>query len=94
MATWRIVKEEYVRKRPQWMVCFLVKLCPEVYQARKTLEEARAVLLVISQLVKDLHILERKRRTLMEQDEDSIMLMSGMKRPFIRFFIKQDNSMD
>lgn len=91
MATWRIVKEEYVRKRPQWMVCFLVKLCPEAYQAKETLEEARAGLLGISQLVQDLNILERKRRTLMEQDDDSITLTSGMHRPFIRFFIKQDN---
>lgn len=91
MATWRIVKEEYVRKRPQWMVCFLVKLCPEVYQTKETLEEARAGLLGISQLVQDLNILERKRRTLMEQDDDSITLTSGMHRPFIRFFIKQDN---
>ena len=91
MATWRIVKEEYVRKRPQWMVCFLVRLRPEMYQARETLEEARAVLLGISRLVNDLGILQRKRRTVMEQDDDSITLLSGMNRPFIRFFIKQDN---
>ena len=91
MATWRIVKEEYVRKRPQWMVCFLVKLCPEVYQAKETLEVARTELLGISQLVQNLHIQERKRRTLMEQDDDSITLMSGMHRPFIRFFIMQNN---
>ena len=89
METWKVVKTEYVRKRPKWLVRFLIMLSPEVYLAKDSLEEGRATLLGIKQIIADTHLLEERTRMHYHEDDDSIVLSSAKDRPFIRFSVEQ-----
>lgn len=81
------MKKELVRKRPEWLVQFLMRLSPDVYEAKDRLVDARRQLQTIVSTITDSHLLEFKTKLHLLKSTDSVEIRTEKERTIVRFFI-------
>lgn len=61
MQVYKVIKTEHVRKRPKWLMRFLIKIPTELYEETTSTETAAGNLRAIGQLVLDSGVLKSAR---------------------------------
>lgn len=84
---YKVLKKEFVKRRPKWLVRFLMTLPSQIYAAKVSVSEARQSLLYIRQIIDDTQLMTVKSRCHLQIDDDSIVISSAKFNPFIRFYI-------
>ena len=84
---YKVMKKELVRKRPEWLVQFLMRLSPDVYEAKDRLVDARRQLQTIVSTITDSHLLEFKTKLHLLKSTDSVEIRTEKDRTIVRFFI-------
>lgn len=84
---YKVMKKELVRKRPEWLVQFLMRLSPDVYEAKDRLVDARRQLQTIVSTITDSHLLEFKTKLHLLKSTDSVEIRTEKERTIVRFFI-------
>ncbi len=84
---YKLVKKEYVRQRPKWLIRLLLLIPTRVYEICDTLDDVRAHLLVISETIRNMNLLEMNKKLHLESDEFSISIKSKKDRTHVKFII-------
>lgn len=87
----RVIRKEYISKRPKWLTSFLLDVTPSVYERRETFEEARQNLILITEIVKDCDIIKHNHKLAIETNENEIVIKSRKGNIFLKFIIQQFN---
>ena len=61
MQVYKVIKTEHVRKRPKWLMRFLIKIPTELYEETTSTETAAGNLRAIGQFVLDSGVLEKRK---------------------------------
>ena len=82
---WKIDRREFVRKRPDWMIAFLMKLGPEFYEIQSSREEACRLLEQIKERLDKTGVVDRRSRLVLKYGEGELSIVNPKDHPFIRF---------
>jgi len=74
MQVYKVIKTEHVRKRPKWLMRFLIKI---------------PTLRAIGQLVLDSGVLEKRKGLQLQQRDDVVSIHSSRGRMYVRFSISE-----
>ncbi len=89
MQVYKVIKTEHVRKRPKWLMRFLIKIPIELYEETTSTETAAGNLRAIGQLVLDSGVLEKRKGLQLQQRDDVVSIHSSRGRMYVRFSISE-----
>lgn len=84
---YKVLKKEFVKRRPKWLVRFLMLLPSQIYAAKASVSEARQSLLYIRRIIDETQLMAVKCRCHLHVDDDNIIISSAKFNPFIHFYI-------
>jgi len=86
---YKVIKTEHVRKRPKWLMRFLIKIPAELYEETTSTGTAMSNLHAIGQLVLDSGVLEKRKGLQLQQHDDVVSIHSSRGRMYVRFSISE-----
>ena len=74
MQVYKVIKTEHVRKRPKWLMRFLIKIPTELYEETTSLDSG---------------VLEKRKGLQLQQRDDVVSIHSSRGRMYVRFSISE-----
>ena len=76
---YRVIMQEIVRRRPKWLIRFLLSLSP-VSEAKKSIED-------IARTIDETQLKIRKSRLHIIEESERISILSAKAYPYVHFYI-------
>lgn len=89
---YKVLRQELVQRRPDWLVFFLFRVSPAVYNIHDTYAAAQDSLQSIKSVLETSRLLDKKSRLRLYSDGDTLEIKSNKDRTFIRFQIDRNYS--
>ena len=87
---YKVMKREFVRQRPKWLVHLLFAIPAQVYEACDTQDEVEARFQDIYKGIEEVKLFERNQKLHLKVLDDGISINSNKDRPYIKFTINNN----
>lgn len=84
---YKILKKEFIKKRPKWLVSFLFHLSPAVYNIHDSLTSAKRSIMNIKNTFENLHVTDKRPNLHLIVTDDILEIRYRNEQPIIRFNI-------
>ena len=85
---YKVVRQEHLRKRPDWLVRFLLSYRPAIYEVQDTLQKARVRLRYIRLKLRQTEMF-RNGKILYREEGDSFIVSTNKGQQCVTFLIKE-----
>lgn len=87
---YKVMKREFYKHRPKWLVRFLMTLPDEIYLVKGSLQQAQASLQNIVDIIDYTDLMAEKFRCCLYVDNDHVIITSEKHNPLVGFYIDKD----
>ena len=89
---YRVIMQEIVRRRPKWLIRFLLSLSPDIYDSKQSFNDAKKSIADIARTIDERTIDEtqlkiRKSRLHIIEESERISILSAKAYPYVHFYI-------
>ena len=87
---YKVMKKEFVRLRPKWLVRLLWEIPAKTYEACDTREEVQARFQAIHEAIEKVKLFERNQKLHLKVLDDGLSINSNKDRTYIKFTINNN----
>lgn len=84
---YRVTMQEIVRRRPKWLIRFLLSLSPDIYDSKQSFSEAKKSIEDIAKTIDETELKIRKSRLHIIEESERISILSAKAYPYVHFYI-------
>lgn len=85
---YKVVRQEHLRKRPDWLVRFLLSYRPAIYEVQDTLQKARVRLRYIRLKLRQTEMF-RTGKIRYQEEDDGFVVSTNKGQQCVTFLIKE-----
>ena len=85
----RVVRKEFLKKRPDWLVSFLLSVSPTVYRGKAKVDDARKMLLRVKESMNTFGIQGYKNKLAIEETSNSLIIANNKGKYYISFKVQK-----
>ena len=92
---YRVIMQEIVRRRPKWLIRFLLSLSPDIYDSKQSFNDAKKSIADIARTIDETQLKIKKSRLHIIEESERISILSAKAYPYVHFYIDHtDNDFD
>ena len=88
---YRVIMQEIVRRRPKWLIRFLLSLSPDVYDSKQSFNDAKKSIADIARTIDETQLKIKKSRLHIIEESERISILSAKAYPYVHFYIDRND---
>ena len=88
---YRVIMQEIVRRRPKWLIRFLLSLSPDIYDSKQSFNDAKKSIADIARTIDETQLKIRKSRLHIIEESERISILSAKAYPYVQFYIDHND---
>ena len=88
---YRVIMQEIVRRRPKWLIRFLLSLSPDIYDSKQSFTDAKKSIADIAKTIDETQLKIKKSRLHIIEESERISILSAKAYPYVHFYIDQND---
>ena len=87
---YKIIRQEFVRLRPKWLIRLLMNISSKTYDVCQSLEEVQMRLRFINKKILDIQLLEKYKSLQLKTSDDGLEITNLKGKVYVKFFINNN----
>ena len=88
---YRVIMQEIVRRRPKWLIRFLLSLSPDIYDSKQSFNDAKKSIADIARTIDETQLKIKKSRLHIIEESERISILSAKAYPYVHFYIDHND---
>ena len=88
---YRVIMQEIVRRRPKWLIRFLLSLSPDIYDSKQSFTDAKKSIADIAKTIDETQLKIKKSRLHIIEESERISILSAKAYPDVHFYIDHND---
>lgn len=88
---YRVIMQEIVRRRPKWLIRFLLSLSPDIYDSKQSFNDAKKSIADIARTIDETQLKIKKSRLHIIEESERISILSAKAYPYVHFYIDRND---
>ena len=88
---YRVIMQEIVRRRPKWLIRFLLSLSPDIYDSKQSFTDAKKSIADIAKTIDETQLKIKKSRLHIIEESERISILSAKAYPYVHFYIDHND---
>ena len=83
---YRVMIQEIVRRRPKWLIRFLLSLSSDIYDSKQSFDDAKKSIADIAKTIDEVQLKVKKSRLHIIEESERISILSAKAYPYVHFY--------
>ncbi len=84
---YRVITQEIVRRRPKWLIRFLLSLPSDINDSKQSFNDAKKSIEGIAKTIEETQLQIKKSRLHIIEESEHISILSAKAYPYVKFYI-------